>query len=384
MDFELSQQEKMLLTSVEEFASKEFPLELVRELDEREEFPREIFTKMAKIGWLSLPIRPEYGGTGGTTIENILLIENLAKYFAAAAGGYLIHLMNSHLIELHGNEEQKGLFLPKLSKGEIFIAFALTEPSGGTDALAMSSYAERKGDHYVLNGQKTWISFADIADYILTVMRTDLNPPKKSMGITLFLVPRQSPGIEITPLRKLGYRAFHSCDVFYDNVEVPLHNVVGKIDEGFYNLLTSLNVERLGAGALALGVGQATFEASLQYAKQRNAFERPIGQFQHIQRYISDMAVNLEQARLLLYKAAWLDSEGKPAALECNMAKFACTEASAQTTSDAMRIFASVGYSSESDIQRYFRDSRVGLFAPVSNEMIRNIICQHLGLPRSY
>jgi acyl-CoA dehydrogenase len=159
---------------------------------------------------------------------------------------------------------------------------------------------------------------------------------------------------------------------------------VGKIDEGFYNLLTTLNVERLGAGALALGVGQATFEASLQYAKQRNAFERPIGQYQHIQRYISDMAVNLEQARLLLYKAAWLDSQGKPAVLECNMAKLACTEAAAQTTSDAMRIFASVGYSTESDVQRYFRDSRVGLFAPVSNEMIRNLICQQLGLPRSY
>jgi len=317
-------------------------------------------------------------------MEIVILMENLARFFGPAAFGYILHLMHSHLIDLHGSREQKEFFLPKMARGEILVAISMTEPSGGTDALNMSSYAESSGDHYVLNGQKTWISLGDMAEYLMTVMRTDRKPKKKSQGVTLFLVPRANPKIEIIPIRKLGYRALHNCDVFYDGVEVSRSSVIGEVGQGFYHLLSALNVERIGAAALALGVGQAAFEASLQYARERNAFGRPIGQFQHIQRYISDMVLNLEQARLLLYKAAWLHSKGKPAALECNMAKLACTEVASQVTSDGMRIFASYGFSMESDIQRYFRDSRLGLFSPVSNEMIRNFICEHLKLPRSY
>jgi len=384
MDFELNRQEKMIQDSVVEFAKKEFPPEMVRELDEKEEFPREIFAKMAKADWFSLPIRQEYGGTGGTILEALLLIQNLSRYFAPAAFGYILHLMHAHLLDLHGSSEQKAYFLPKMASGEIFIAIAMTEPSGGTDALNMSSYAESDGDVFILNGQKTWISFADMCDFLITVMRTDVNPKKKSQGITLFISERENPNIEIRPIRKLGYRALHCCEVFYDKVEVPASNVIGKINQGFYHLLDTLNIERLGAAALALGVGEAAFEAALTYAKERIAFNRPIGQFQHIQRYISDMALSLEQARLLLYKAAWLCSKGKPAVLESNMAKLACTEATTQVTSDAMRIFGSYGFSMESEIQRYFRDSRLGLFSPVSNEMVRNLICEHFNLPRSY
>lgn len=384
MDFGLSEQEKMLVTSVNEFAAREYPLELVRDLDMREEMPREIVLKMAKIGLFGLPIRPEFGGTGGTTMENVLVIENLAKHFGAVSACYMMHVMMSRIIDAYGNQEQKEYFLRKMSEGEILIAFALTEPAGGTDVLSMTTYAEKKGDNYVLNGQKTWISFADIADYFIAVVRTDFNAPKKALGLSLFLFPQQTAGIDIKVLHKFGYRAFHCCEVFYDNVEVPATSMVGEVDRGLYNLLAALNMERLGAGAMALGVGQAAFEATLEYAKQRNAFGRPIGAFQHMQRYISDMAVNLEQARLLLYKAAWLDSQGEPAVLECNMAKFACTETAAQVASDAMRLFASAGYAAESDVQRYFRDARLGLFSPVSNEMIRNLICQQLGLPKSY
>jgi alkylation response protein AidB-like acyl-CoA dehydrogenase len=242
----------------------------------------------------------------------------------------------------------------------------------------------KKNGKYIVNGQKIFITGAHVAHYLVAVVKTGDDKNKKTANLSVLLIDTKSPGLEIRRLNKLGVKATGTNEIFFTDVEVPIENLMGDEGKGWYQIVHTLNNERVTLAALSVGIGQAAFEYALKYARERIAFNKPIGQFQTIQGYLAEMITELEMARLLVYKAAWLQSQGKKCAQETAMAKLAASEAGFKATLQGMRIMGGYGYMMEYDMQRYFRDAVLFLEAPVSNEMIKNFICMELGLPRSY
>ena len=341
---------------------------------------------MAETGLLGAPIKEKYGGIGGDIITMAIVVEELARVFPDMAFTYIVNIcFGGKSIEFFGTEEQKQQYLPKLCEGKLKFAMALTEPNGGTDVLgALKTRATLEGDHFIVNGQKMFITGAHIADYIMTIVKTNPNAPKKSGGITLLLIDRHSLGIEVNPIKKLGFKSVATSEVIFDNVSVPRENILGELDNGWYHLLDTLNNERIDVAAQCIGIAQGAFDLALEYAKQREAFGKPIGQFQAIQHYLANMATEIELARLMNYKAAWLQSNGKPCGVESTMAKLYASETAFKVASQGMQILGGYGFAMEYDMQRFFRDSKLLTVAPISNEMALNYIGQNLGLPKSY
>jgi acyl-CoA dehydrogenase len=285
-----------------------------------------------------------------------------------------------------GNEEQKKYFLPKIAQGEIKFCMAVTEPGGGTDILgALKTFARQDGDHFIVNGQKIFITNAHKADYLLTLVKTDETASRKAKSLSLFLIPvKDNPGIEIVPLKKFTIKGASACEIFFDNATVPGKNMLGELHNGWYELLKTFNHERIMVAALTNGIGQAALEDMVEYAKKREAFGRPIGEYQAIQHKVADTVIELEFAKLITYKAAWLLEQGKPCHLEAAMAKLVSSEMAFKAATRGLDILAGYGVTLDYDMQRYFRDSRQCTFSPISNEMVRNFIAEQFGLPRSY
>lgn len=386
MDFDFSEEQLMLQDSVRRFCEKELPKDVVRKSDENEELPLSIWPKMAELGWLGIALPEEYGGTGGSIIEQLIIMEELSRKSPALAICFMTtNSFGARTIFNNGSESQKKAFLPKISRGEVKFCLALTEPGGGTDVLgALKTKAETQGSEFVINGQKTFISDASVADYMILVARTDENPAKKSKGFSLILVDMNRDGVEIQKLNKLGIRPSVVSEIFLTDVHVPLDNLIGTRQEGWRHLLDTLNNERILVAGYSLGIGQSAFDDAVSYAKERDAFGRPISQFQAIQHYLSDMYVRLELARLITYKAAWLQSLAKPCGVESTMAKLVASEAGLEIATNGMRILAGYGYMMEYDMQRYYRDAMQAVVTPITNEMSKNYIGQSLGLGRSY
>lgn len=385
ISFELTEEQKLLKDTVRKYLEKKCPREYLRDLDEKEEYPHELFKGMATLGWLGLTFPEKYGGSGGNAIDAAILLEELGRAVQGCAFGYVSSVcFGGRSIDLFGNERQKSFYLPKLINGEIMFAMALTEPGGGTDILNMKTYADIKEDGFIINGQKTFITNAHVADHLITIVRTDRDVKKKSGGISVFIVDTNSAGIEMKRLRKLGIKSTGTNEIFFTDVHVPSSNLLGELNRGWHLLTGTLNDERVSVAAILVGIAQAAFEDALKYAKERVAFNKVIGQFQVIQHYIADMAVSIELARMIVLKAAWLQSKGLSNGLESAMAKLVASETAFKVATTGMRILGGYGYMMEYDMQRYFRDSELFLFAPISNEMSKNYIGQNLGLPRSF
>ena len=386
MDFDLNEERRMLVDTLRKFVGKECTSEFAREIDESEVFPHDLYKKMAELGFMSLPFSSKYGGLDGDIIDEVLIIEELSKASAAIGLTYFLSTcFGGKSIEFFGTEEQKLKYLPKLFSGEMLFSLALTEPGGGTDILgSLKTTAVKKDGHYVVNGQKTFITGAHVADYLVTVVKTGNESDKKSGGLSVLMIDAKSPGVEIRRLKKLGIRATGTNEIFFTDVEVPVENLMGKENGGWAQVVNTLNNERVALAALSVGIGQAAFDYALGYAKEREAFSRPIGQFQTIQGYLAEAVTELEMARLLTYKAAWLQSKGKNCAKETAMAKLAASEIGFQVALKGMRILGGYGYMMEYDMQRFFRDAELFLVTPISNEMTKNFIAMELGLPRSY
>ncbi len=385
MDFSLSEEQEILRNSIRKFLEKEYPKEYIRRIDKEEEYPLEIVQKMAELGWLGLSIPEKYGGVGGDILDQTLMIEELARCSSSIAIAYLLNIcFGAKTIIYMGSEKQKKKYLPKIASGDLIFCLGLTEPSGGTDALSLSTRAVRNGDHYVINGQKVFITGAHVSHYIILVARTGPKKKKLTRNIGIFLVDSKSKGINIRLLDKLGNKATGTCEIFLEDVVVPAENILGDERNGWYQIVNTLNNERISVAAICLGTTQAVIDESLKYVLERKAFGKPIGQFQYIQKYIVDMVMDLEASRLLTYKAAWLESQGKNCNIEAAIAKLVASEACFKATTNGMRIFAGYGYMMEYDMQRLWRDSELWIFAPISNEMSRNLLAQELGLPRSY
>lgn len=386
MDFELGEERRMLVDTLRRFVTKECPPEFAREIDETETFPHDLYGKMADLGLMSQPFPSSYGGLDGDIVDEVLILEELSKASGAIGITYFLSTcFGGKSLEFFGTEEQKRKYLSELCAGRLMFSLALTESGGGTDILSnLKTDAKKKNDRYIVNGQKTFITGAHVADYLITVVRTDRNTSRKADGISVLLIDAKSPGIDIRRLKKLGLRATGTNEIFFTDVEVPVENLMAEENGGWYHIVNTLNNERVALAAVSLGIGQAALESAFKYAREREAFSKPIAQFQAIQNYIVEAATELEMARLLTYKAAWLQSRNMRCAKETAMAKLAASEAGFKAALNGMRILGGYGYMMEYDMQRYFRDAELFLVAPITNEMTKNFVAMEIGLPRSY
>lgn len=386
MDFQLGEERSMLVETLRKFVAKECPPEFAREIDDKETFPHDLYGKMADLGLMSQPFPSAYGGLDGDIIDEVLIIEELSKASGAIGITYFLSTcFGGKSLEFFGTEDQKRRYLSKLCAGQLMFSLALTEPGGGSDILgSLKTDARKENDRYIVNGQKTFITGAHVADYLITVVRTDKNAERKADGVSVLIIDASSPGVDIRPLKKLGIRATGSNEIFFTDVEVPAENLMGEENRGWYQVVNTLNNERVALAAVSLGLGQAAFECAFKYAQEREAFSRPIAQYQAIQNYLVEAATDLEMARLLTYKAAWLQSRNMKCAKETAMAKLAASEAGFKAALNGMRILGGYGYMMEYDMQRYFRDAELFLVAPITNEMTKNFIAMEIGLPRSY
>jgi alkylation response protein AidB-like acyl-CoA dehydrogenase len=275
--------------------------------------------------------------------------------------------------------------LPAIANGELRFSIGFTEPDGGTDVLgAMKTKATKADGGWTISGTKVWCSSAHVADYILLLARTDDNVAKRHQGVTLFLLDAKAEGVQITELSKLGMRAIGSCQVNLRDVFVPDADVLGEPGKAWYMLLPTLNNERMMVGAFCCGILDGVLEDALAYAKQRKAFGKLIGEFQTIQNYIAEIAMMRDQAELMVYRAALLLNANKPCHLEASMAKVVASEYAVKSADLGISILGGMGYSGDTDMQRYWRDARLWQIGPITNEMARNAIAENLGLPRSF
>jgi acyl-CoA dehydrogenase len=386
MDFNFSDEQEMLRRTIQKFCRNELSKEKVRWMDENCNFiPDEIWNGLVDLGVFGLALPEEYGGLGQGQTDLMIVMEELATASAAVALGAGATLSFGATPILHlGTTAQKDKHLPRIAEGREKWAMALTEPDGGTDILgAIRTRAEDKGDHWLINGRKIFITGAHVADYIMTVAITDPQA-KRSRGLSVFIVPRETAGLETRLIPKLGCHACGANFVYYDDVRIPKENLLGTLNAGWSDLLKVLNPERIGTAVLSLGVAKAAFADAFEYAKERNAFGGPISRFQILQHYLADIAIEIENARNLIYKCTWLADQGKPMHVEACMAKIVAARASEKAATWGMEILGGYGYTMEYDMQRYFRDYKQMVFSPISDEMAKNMIMQFMGYPKSW
>lgn len=387
MDFSLTAQQEQFRQEVRDWVEREAPKDYARELERREsEFPEDLFEKMGEAGFHAVGIDAAYGGSGGDIMNQMILARELCRTLGGLSWFWgILSFAGGKSVGLYGTDEQKAAHLPKIAKGEEKWAISFTEPGGGTDLLgAMQTKAEKVDGGWVINGHKTWSGMANIADYLLLLARTDANVEKRHQGVTLFIVPTAQGGVKAVPKTKLGMRALPSCDVYLDDVFVPDENVLGEVDRAWYMLLPTLNNERIMVASFCLGIMDGVLEDALAYMHERHAFGGPISRFQALQDYVADIAMKLEYSEAVTWKAAWKQSSGQDAGREANMAKVIASEAANECADLGIQILGGQGYSAETDMQRYWRDSRLWRIGPITNEMARNIIAEGMGLPRSF
>ncbi|MDP2726711.1 MAG: acyl-CoA dehydrogenase family protein [Dehalococcoidia bacterium] len=383
MDFQLTRKQEILRNSLRDFLAGECTSEYIRMIDEKEEFPFDLFYKFAKLGFMALPFPVEYGGAGGNTVDLCIANEEVSRYGGSVMNtltGTMMFALGS--IYSYGSEEQKKKYLPLVSKGELIVSYALTEPNAGSDAASLTTSAVKDGNDYIVNGNKIFITRAHVADYIITVTRTDPTLSKHK-GLTVFMIDRKSPGITINPLKKLGHKAVHSCVVFFENVRVPQEMMLGGLNQGWGNMIKHLDVERVVSGAGSLGHAQGALDLSLDYAKKREQFGHPIGSYGVIQHYLADMATRVEASRWMVYRAAWMESQGVRCSKECSMAKYYSSEVATYVANKGMQIMGGYGYTMDYDMQRFYRECKMAEVAGGSTEMQKYIIAREMGLPRT-
>ena len=387
MDFAMTDEQVALQDMVRSWVEANCPKDVARDLERQElAFPFDLWDRMSEAGLHGIGIDERYGGQGGDITTQMLVARGLARSLAGLTWIWGISsFAGGKSVGLYGTEEQKQRFLPDLAAGRLRFAIAVTEPGGGTDVLgAMRPRAERVPGGWRITGQKTWSTCANVADYLLLLARTEQNPQRKTDGLTLFLVPQPSAGLETQPIHKLGMRCIPSCEVFLDAVEVPDDLVLGEPGGAWRMLTGTLNNERIMLAALCCGILDGVLESAVEYVSARQAFGRSIGEFQAVQHFLADIAMWRAQAELVTSRAAWLQSQNLPCATDANMAKLIASEYAVQAADLGIQMLGGMGYSAETDMQRYWRDARIYRIAPISNEMVRNVVAESLGLGRSF
>jgi alkylation response protein AidB-like acyl-CoA dehydrogenase len=389
VDFRFSDEEEDFRRTVRDWVAAKYPKTKVNELERLEDhdgshFPTEFWDDLTKAGFFGIGIDEELGGQGGGAMIQAILMDEMARHLAGLTWVWGISSFCAKSIQKFAGPEIRDDFVRAMVNGEKKVAIAITEPGGGTDLLgAMITRAKRAEGGYTISGAKIWSTMAHVSDYLLLLAKTS-DGEKSSHGKTLFLVPTDQEGVVARPIPKLGMRCVASCEVSLDDAFVPDSHIVGEVDRGWYHILTTLNNERILVAALATGVLRGVMEDAIAYAKERRAFGRAIGDFQIIQHWIADMAMWLAQAELLTYKAAWLYDNGYDTAVESSMAKAVASEYATKAADLGIQLLGGMGYSAEFDMQRYWRDVRLYQIGPVTNQMVRNIVAQSVGLERSF
>ncbi len=377
MELELNEQQKMIKNMVQEFAEKEVA-PIAAELDEKGEYPTKTLEKMAKLGLLGAIIPTEYGGAGLDTISYAIIVEEISR--KCASTGVVTSVHNSLVawpIMKYGTDEQKKKYLPILAKGGEIGAIAATEPSAGSDLGAMKTTAVLKGDKYIINGDKTFITSGPKAGVIIVFAVTDKKAGPK--GISAFIVENDMKGYKVGSIfEKLGIHASQTSELIFENMEVPKNNLLGKEGEGFKIALATLDGGRIGVAAQAVGIAQAALDESIEYSKQREQFGRPIAKFQAIQWMIADMATRIEASRYLVYNAAYVKDKGERFSKEAAMAKLFASETAMETVIKAVQIHGGYGYTKEYTVERLFRDAKITEIYEGTSEVQRMVIAGSL------
>lgn len=385
MQFEMTAEHALLRDMVSDFVRREISREYLRETDAAHRFPRELWDRLLAAGLMNWPLPVEVGGVGGDLLGTTLITEELCRGSFALGVIYLTEAFSAvNSLARHGSDEQKRL-LADLAAGRALFAFGFTEPGRGQDILrSLHTHARETSDGWVLNGSKIFTTLADEADYVIALVRTS-DGARRHHGLSLFIVPTDTPGVTVRRLSTMAYHSTATCEVHFDDVGLPPKALLGERDGGWGQIVHSLDYEKVVIAASAVGLGRAALEDATAYAKQRHAFGGTIGRFQAIQHGLAVCEIQLEAARLLTYKAAWAAERGRRFTVEATRAKWASTEACFRAAEQGMRVLAGYGVTTDFDMQRYFRDARVVMFGPITNEMALNIVGeQSLGLERSY
>jgi alkylation response protein AidB-like acyl-CoA dehydrogenase len=378
LDFEFTDEQNMFRDTIREFGKNEID-PLVEEYEKKEDFPKELFPKLGEMGFLGITFPEEYGGVGLDKVTDCIFAEEMGRICAGIA-----MCINAHVglacfpIYKFGTEEQKQKYLVPGIAGEKIGSLGLTEPGAGSDARSIRSQAVKNGDKYIINGTKTWITNGTMCDFSVVAAYTDKS--KKGEGISLFVVEKGFPGFKVSgKVHKLGHKAADTSELVFEDCEVPEENLLGG-EGGFERALATLLGARITHAAKSVGLAQAAFEYALGYSKEREAFGRPISKFQAISFKLADMAMKIETARLLVYKAAWLYSNDKRCVKEASMAKLYAAEVVQWVATEAVQVLGGYGYGVEYPVERYYRDAKLASLTEGTSEIQRIVISRELGI----
>jgi butyryl-CoA dehydrogenase len=382
MSFQLSTEQKMVRLMAKDFARKELePLAAKR--DKEEIFPLDVVKKMGELGLLGMMVPAEYGGVGAGAVSYCLALQEIAYSCASTAVTMSVANLSTEPLLKFGNENQKAKYLFKLAQGELLGCFALTEPGAGSDPGSLSIKAEDKGDYYLINGTKTFITHGQYADVVNLITRT--SPEKGSKGLSAFIVEKGTPGFSIgTREDKMGLRASNTVELLFEDCQVPKENLLGKEGLGFKIAMTALDSGRIGIASQALGITRACLDESIRYAKERKQFGKAISSFQAIQWMIADMATGIEAASLLTLSAAWRKDQGMPFTKEASMAKLFASELANKSAYLAMQIHGGYGYLKDFKVERLYRDARATSIYEGTSEIQRIVIARELLKDQNY
>lgn len=383
MSFELSEDQKMIRDSVRDFAERHVAPDVI-ERDNKKEFPHDIVKMLADQGLLGIYHPEKYGGAGFDTLSFCLAIEELARWDASLALTVASHTsLGSGHIALAGNDQQKKKYLTPLAKGEKLGAWCLTEPGSGSDSSGMKTTASKDGENWIINGSKIFITQGSVGDIYVVLAKTD--PTLGTKGISAFIVEKEMAGVKPgEPMHKMGMNSSDTTEVVFDNVEIPAENLLGELGKGFVDTMKVLDGGRIGIGALSVGIARGALEESMKYAKERKQFGSSIGDFQAIEHKMVNMAVEIDAARLLVQRAAWLKDNDKPYTKEASMAKLFASEMAERATLEAVQIHGGYGYTKEYHVERFMRDVKLMTIGEGTSEIQRLILARELKKEMGY
>ncbi len=377
MNFQLTEEQLSIRDMVREFAREEIAPH-VMEYDEAKQFPEHLIPKMAELGLLGIIFPEAYGGAGMGYMEYVLIVEELSAVDPSIGLTVAAHnSLGTNHIYTFGNEAQRQQFVTHLAQGKSLAAWALTEPCCGSDAASLKTTAMKQGKQWVLNGQKTFITNPNYADYVVVMARS--NPEKGKKGISAFVVEKGTPGYTIgKPMNKLGTRASDTAELFFEDCAIPEENLLGNEGEGYKQALKILSGGRISIAAMSLGIARGAYEHTLKYALEREAFGQPIANFQAVQFRLADMATEIEAARLLTYQAAWLADNGKDYSLAASMAKLYASELAVRVADMAVQTFGGYGFIKEYPVEKLYRDAKIGTIGEGTSDIQRMVIARQL------
>jgi alkylation response protein AidB-like acyl-CoA dehydrogenase len=379
MDFELNKSQKEIQKAAREFAKGEFDKELALELDNKHEFPRDIWKKAAELGFIGIHFPEKYSGQGLGIMENILVAEELCSKDSTIGSCVVLSSFASECILRFGSEELKSKYLPRVAEGKMLSAGAFTEPDHGSDITFMNTSAVKEGNEWVINGTKTFITNGGIAGFFTVLCQTDQESKPTHKGISMILVDADSKGVSTSDVgHKMGIRMMSTSEVVFKDVRVPVSNLIGKEGKGFYQVLEFFDESRILIAAQALGIAQGAFDRAIAYVKQREQFGKKIAQFQVTQHKLADMATKIELARLMTYKAAWNYDQGRIDPKLTSMAKMYAARTAVEVADEAIQLLGGYGYMTEYEVERFYRDAKITEIYEGTKEIQKNTIASAL------